>query len=306
MQTLGITKVVNSLISNRALVYQLTRRNIQIRFRGAALGVLWSLVTPILMLAMYTFVFGTILKVRWIQQEGGNLEFATILFSGLIVHTYLSECLQHSVDLITSNRQYVKKVVFPLTSLAWVAVLTSLFQASISTAVLLLYLVLAQNTLHWTLIAVPFLLLPLMLIALGASWIIAATAVYLRDISQMISLITLALLFISPVFYERSMLPEALQQWLYLNPITWIVEQMRGVVLEGKVPDLVGYIWYTILAFLVAWLGNVWFQRLRPGFADVVCSSGTGRGPRQVLPDLSASCRSITGGHFRATSEISR
>ena len=270
MQALGISEVVNSLISNRALVYQLTRRNIQIRFRGAALGILWSLVTPILMLAMYTFVFGTILKVRWIQQQGGNLEFATILFSGLIVHTYFSECLQHSVDLITSNRQYVKKVIFPLTSLAWVAVLTSLFQAAISTAVLLLYLVLAQNTLHWTLIVVPFLFFPLMLIELGASWIIAATAVYLRDISQMIGLITLALLFVSPVFYERSMLPEAWQPWLYLNPITWIVEQMRGAVLYGELPDLGGYIIYTVVAFLVAWLGNVWFQRLRPGFADVV------------------------------------
>ena len=270
MQAFGISEVVNSLISNRALVYQLTRRNIQIRFRGTALGILWSLVTPILMLVMYTFVFGTILKVRWIQQQGGNLEFATILFSGLIVHTYFSECLQHSVDLITSNRQYVKKVVFPLTSLAWVAVLTSLFQAAISTAVLLLYLMLAQNTLHWTLIVVPFLFFPLMLIALGASWIIAATAVYLRDISQMIGLITLALLFVSPVFYPVSSLPEALQPLLYLNPITWVIEQVRGAILWGVLPDLVEYIKYTVIAFLVAWLGVVWFQRLRPGFADVV------------------------------------
>ena len=270
MQALGISEVVNSLISNRALVYQLTRRNIQIRFRGAALGILWSLVTPVLMLAMYTFVFGIILKVRWIQQQGGNLEFATILFSGLIVHTYFSECLQHSVDLITSNRQYVKKVIFPLTSLAWVAVLTSLFQAAISTAVLLLYLVLAQNTLHWTLIVVPFLLFPLMLIALGASWIISATAVYLRDISQMIGLITLALLFLSPVFYPVSSLPEALQSLLYLNPITWVIEQVRGAILWGELPDPLGYIKYTAMAFLVAWFGVVWFQRLRPGFADVV------------------------------------
>ena len=270
MQALGISEVANSLISNRALVYQLTRRNIQIRFRGTALGILWSLVTPILMLVMYTFVFGTILKVRWIQQQGGNLEFATILFSGLIVHTYFSECLQHSVDLITSNRQYVKKVVFPLTSLAWVAVLTSLFQAVISTVVLLLYLMLAQNTLHWTLIVVPFLFFPLMLIALGASWIIAATAVYLRDISQMIGLITLALLFVSPVFYPVSSLPEALQPLLYLNPITWVIEQVRGAILWGVLPDLVEYIKYTVIAFLVAWLGVVWFQRLRPGFADVV------------------------------------
>jgi lipopolysaccharide transport system permease protein len=270
MQVLGISEVVNSLVSNRALVYQLTRRNIQIRFRGAALGILWSLVTPILMLVMYTFVFGTILKVRWIQQEGGNLEFATILFSGLIVHTYFSECLQYSVDLITSNRQYVKKVVFPLTSLAWVAVLTALFQAAISTVILLLYLMFAQNILHWTIIIVPFLLFPLMLIALGASWIISATAVYLRDISQVIGLITLALLFLSPVFYPVSSLPDVLQPLLYLNPITWVIEQVRGAILWGELPDLGGYIKYTLIGLLVAWVGVVWFQRLRPGFSDVV------------------------------------
>ena len=270
MQALEIPEVLNSLISNRGLVFQLTRRNIQIRFRGTALGFFWSLVTPILMLVMYTFVFGTILKVRWIQQQGGNLEFAPILFSGLIVHAYFSECLQQSVDLITSNRQYVKKVVFPLTSLGWVAVLTPLFQAAISTAVLLLYLLLIQPPLPWTIIVVPFLFLPLMLVALGASWVIAATVVYLRDIGQIIGLITLVLLFVSPVFYERSSLPEMLQPWLYLNPITWIVEQVRGAVLWGEWPDLVGYIKYTVVAFLVAWFGIVWFQRLRPGFADVV------------------------------------
>ena len=109
-----------------------------------------------------------------------------------------------------------------------------------------------------------------MLVALGASWIIAATAVYLRDISQMIGLITLALLFVSPVFYPVSSLPEALQPLLYLNPITWVIEQVRGAILWGEWPDLVGYIKYTVIAFLVAWLGVVWFQRLRPGFADVV------------------------------------
>jgi len=222
------------------------------------------------MLAMYTFVFGTIFKIPWKSQGGGNLEFAAFLFSGLIVHSYFSECLQQSVDLITSNKQYVKKVVFPLTSLAWVAVLTALFQVEISTVVLLIFLSVFYDIFHWHSIFIPVLLLPLMLVALGASWIIAATAVYLRDISQMIGLITLVLLFVSPVFYERSMLSEALQPWLYLNPITWIIEQMRGALLYGELPDLVGYIIYTVMAFLVAWLGNACFQRLRPGFADVV------------------------------------
>ena len=267
---LSLFGVVGSFSDNRALIYQLTRRNLQIRYRGAALGVIWSVVTPILMLIIYTFVFGTILKVPWKPQEGGNLEFATFLFSGLIVHAYFSECLQLSVNLISSNRQYVKKVVFPLESLAWVAVLTALFQAAISSAVLLIYLLLRHGTLHWTIVFVPLLFFLLMLVALGASWVISATAVYLRDISQLIGLITLMLLFVSPVFYPVSSVPEALQSLFYINPITWIVEQMRSLVLWGVLPDVPGLVIYVIVAFLVAWLGLVWFQRLRPGFADVV------------------------------------
>jgi lipopolysaccharide transport system permease protein len=149
-------------------------------------------------------------------------------------------------------------------------VLTALFQAAISSAVLLIYLLLRHGTLHWTIVFVPLLFFLLMLVALGASWVISATAVYLRDISQLIGLITLMLLFVSPVFYPVSSVPEALQSLFYINPITWIVEQMRSLVLWGVLPDVPGLVIYVIVAFLVAWLGLVWFQRLRPGFADVV------------------------------------
>ena len=266
----NVLGVVSSLTDNRTLVYQLTRRSIHIRYRGAALGIIWSVITPILMLIIYTFVFGTILKVPWKPEAGGNLEFATFLFSGLIVHAYFSECMQFSVDLISSNRQYVKKVIFPLESFAWVAAFTALFQAIISSGVLLIYLLIRHGTLHWTVVFVPLLFLLLMFVALGASWVISATAVYLRDVGQLINLVTLVLLFVSPVFYPISSVPKAFQPFFYLNPITWIVEQMRGLVLEGVFPDVYGLLVYIIAAFLVAWLGHVWFERLRPGFADVV------------------------------------
>lgn len=262
--------IFKCLFGNRNLVYQLTRRNILARFQGAALGALWSFFTPILMLVVYTFVFGTILEIRWIEQKGGNLEFATILFSGLIIHSYFSECLQNSVDLITSNRQYVKKVVFPLESMAWVAILTSLFQMVISTGVLLLYLIFVNQALPWTIILLPLIVFPLMLFALGISWIISSTTVYVRDVSQIIGPITLILLFVSPVFYPVSSLPDNFQFLLYLNPITWAVEQSRNVILWGLVPGITGYLSYTIISILIGWFGYLWFRRLRPGFSDVI------------------------------------
>jgi lipopolysaccharide transport system permease protein len=222
------------------------------------------------MLVVYTFVFGTILEIRWIEQKGGNLEFATILFSGLIIHSYFSECLQNSVDLITSNRQYVKKVVFPLESMAWVAILTSLFQMVISTGVLLLYLLFVNQAFPWTIVLLPLIIFPLMLFALGISWIISSTTVYVRDVSQIIGPITLILLFVSPVFYPVSSLPDNFQFLLYLNPITWAVEQSRNVILWGLVPGITGYLSYTIISILIGWFGYLWFRRLRPGFSDVI------------------------------------
>ncbi|MBO67837.1 MAG: sugar ABC transporter permease [Acidiferrobacteraceae bacterium] len=260
----------NNLIFSWGLVYQLTRRNIQIRYRGSILGLLWSLVTPILMLAMYTFVFGTILDLRWTDQEGGNPEFATILFSGLIVHAYFSECLHMSVDLIPSNRQYVKKVVFPLTSLTLVVILTAAFQMIVSTFVLLLYLVIVERALVWTVVLIPVAIFPLMLMAMGFSWMIAASAVYFRDLGQLVGLVTLALLFISPVFYETSRLPDVMQPWLYANPITWIIESVRALLFDGKVPSVIEYLIYLVAAFSVSVAGLLLFRKLRPGFSDVI------------------------------------
>jgi len=260
----------NNLIFSLGLVWQLTRRNIQIRYRGSVLGIFWSLVTPVLMLAMYTFVFGTILELRWTDQEGGNPEFATILFSGLIVHAYFSECLNVSVDLIPSNRQYVKKVVFPLSSLTLIVILTALFQMIVSTGVLLLYLVIVERALPWTIICIPILFFPLMVMALGFSWIISSSAVYFRDLGQLVGLITLALLFISPVFYETSRLPKVIQPWLYANPITWIIESIRGLLFQGRIPNVFEYLIYLGVAIIVSILGLLWFQKLRPGFSDVI------------------------------------
>ena len=137
-------------------------------------------------------------------------------------------------------------------------------------AVLFIFLFVFYDIFYWTIIFVPFLLLPLMLVSLGVSWIISATAVHVRDINQGIGLIILMLLFMSPVFYERSSIPEALQPWMYINPITWIIEQMRNVIFLEKLPDFIGYIKYTVAAFLIAWFGNVWFRRLSSGFSDII------------------------------------
>jgi len=248
----------------------LAKRAILGRYRGTALGLLWSLVTPLLMLGVYTFVFGTILQVRWELQGGGNAEFAAILFSGMIVHGILAECLTQASTLIVSNPQYVKKVVFPLEALPWVTVMSAFFQGVISTGILLTYLFITQGGIPGTAVFFPIPLLALVFVCIGVGWLIAATAVYLRDIAQMMGLLSTVLFFMAPILYPKSALPESFQPLLYLNPLTYIIEQFRSVVLWGQLPDWTGLTLYTLAAIVIAWLSLAWFQKTRNGFADVL------------------------------------
>ena len=262
--------IPGSLIEHRFVIGQLAKRAILGRYRGTILGLLWSLLTPLLLLAVYTFVFGTILQVRWTSQSGGNAEFAAILFSGMLVHGILAECLTQASTLIVSNPQYVKKVVFPLEALPWVTVISAFFQGVISTGILLAYLLIAQGGIPWTAILFPIPLFALVFVCIAVGWLIAATAVYLKDIAQMMGLLSTVLFFMAPILYPKSALPEEFQPLLYLNPLTYIIEQFRAVVLWGQLPDWTGLTLYTLAAIVAAWLSLAWFQKTRKGFADVL------------------------------------
>lgn len=265
-----MTAMFACLVRHWPLVQQLTRRAVTGRYRGSVFGIAWTLVVPLFMLAVYTFVFGSVLRVRWGGAQQNNLDFASVLFAGMILHGMLSECLARAPSLITGNVQFVKKVVFPLEILPWVSVLTALFQAAVSLAILVLYLGFTQFELHWTVIFVPVVVLPLLIVALGASWGLAALSVYLRDIGQLIGILITVLLFLSPIFYPIDALPVQLRELIYLNPLTLIVEQLRDVVIWGRPPDAGPLALYYAVALVLALIGYQLFQRLRPGFADVV------------------------------------
>ena len=265
----------SSYRSNHFVIHQLTRRAVLSRYRGTALGLVWSLLTPMLMLAIYTFVFGLVLEIRWPVQEGGQAQFAAILFSGMIVHSLLSDCLIQSTTLISDNPQYVKKVVFPLEALPWVTVLSALFQAGISLAVLILYLFGlylfgGDHVFGWSVIFLPLPFIMLSIVCLGIGWFVSAAAVYFRDISQLMGVINTVLFFMAPILYPKSALPESIQFLLYLNPITFPIEQLRNFLLWNRAPDILGIGIYTTVALVFSYLGFLWFERVRKGFADVL------------------------------------
>jgi len=223
------------------------------------------------MLAVYTFVFGVVFKARWGQGSGqSDLEFALNLFAGLIVHAFFAECASKAPNLVVSSTQYVKKVIFPLEVIAWVTVGSALFHWLVSFVILLAFFVIAHGAINFSVVYVPIIILPFVLFLVGMVWLLAAVGTYLRDIGQIIGVVVTVTLFLSPIFYPVSALPEALQSYIYLNPLTAIIEQIRRVTLLGMAPDWTVLSMYYLFGFAVIWIGFAVFQKLRKGFADVL------------------------------------
>ena len=272
MQSFPISplEMLATIWRNRYLIKTTTIREIQGRYRGSSIGIIWSLINPLFMLAVYTFVFSEIFNARWHGGGASKGEFALVLFAGLIVFNLFSECLNKAPQLILSNVNYVKKVVYPLEILPVVSLGSALFHTMISLAVWLVAYFVFFDVPHLTVLYFPLILLPLMIITLGLSWILASLGVYLRDINQFITLFTTALMFLSPVFYSAEILPPEFRQLMYFNPLTTVIEQTRNVLYLGKQPDFDILAVYWIAAFIIAWIGFAWFQKTRKGFADVL------------------------------------
>jgi lipopolysaccharide transport system permease protein len=273
MQPYSVSPVQISrlLFARRSLIWQLTKRDVIGRYRGSALGLLWSFFNPLLMLAVYTFVFGYVFKAHWGPGNGGSrAEFAVTLFAGMIVFQIFAECINKAPLLIVSNPNFVKKVVFPLEILPAVTCLSALFHAAISSIVLAIGILFVKGSLPLTVLLWPLLLLPFALLLMGVSWFLASLGVFIRDIAQSIGLITVIFNFMSPIFYPASALPERIRPFLFLNPVTFVVEQSRALLISGTVPDIPSYAAYFGASLVVFALGAIWFQRSRKGFADVL------------------------------------
>lgn len=268
----SLKTIIKSCFTNRNLIYQMTKREITGRYRGSVMGILWTFINPILMLSVYTFVFSVVFKARWGTGalSESKSDFAVILFAGLLVHTLFAEALSRAPTLIIGNANYVKKVVFPLEILSISNLLSVLFHTFISILVLLVAFIIFNGYLHWTVLLMPLVLFPLVVFTLGLSWFLSSLGVYLRDVGQTISIIVTILMFLSPIFYPISALPKEFQSLIMLNPLTFIIEQSRNVLIWGKMPDFYGLAIYSVISIVIMWLCFVWFQKTRKGFADVL------------------------------------
>ena len=264
--------LTDSLWRHRQLIVQMAKREVIGRYKGSVMGLTWSFFNPVFMLVVYTFVFSEIFKSKWGSGPASDskTEFAVLLFAGMIVQGLFSDMLNRAPALILSNVNYVKKVIFPLEILPIIALVATLFHSLVSMCVLLLAFFIFNGYLNWTIFYVPIVLLPMIILTAGLSWMLSALGVYLRDIGQTIVIITTILMFLSPVFYPITAVPEQFRPIIMANPLTFIIEQVRDVLIWGNQPNWTGLAVYGIISLLVAWSGYSFFQKIRKGFADVL------------------------------------
>ncbi|TKC91790.1 ABC transporter permease [Trinickia terrae] len=269
----GPVSLLCGLWRHRQIIAQMTRREVLGRYKGSAMGLAWSFFQPLFMLTVYTFVFSEVFKARW-GGAGGAIQsktgFAMLLFAGLIVLNLFSEVINRAPTLVIANVNFVKKVVFPIEVLPVSAMGAALFHSCVSVAVLLCAVFVFNGSLAWTVVFFPLVLLPLVIVTLGLAWILASLGVFLRDVGQTIGLLTTVLMFLSPVFYPVTAVPPRFRPFIMANPLTFIIEQTRDVLIWGRTPDWLGLSVYMLAACSVAWAGYAWFQKTRKGFADVL------------------------------------
>ncbi len=254
---------------NKTFTLSLIRREIEGRYRGAYGGLLWYIINNLMLLTIYSFVFGTIFKARW-HIPGAEGNFSVHLFLGMIMFNVFAECISRAPISITGNANYVKRVVFPLEVLPVVNMGAALFNFAVGVVVLACLAFALGAHIHWQIVWLPVLLLPVVLLVLGLSWFLAAIGVYVRDVTHIVGFVVISTMFMSPIFFPGSAFPEKFRSWMLANPMTFPIEAGRAAALQGQTPDLVMLGIMTLAGLVVAHMGYTLFQATRKGFADVL------------------------------------
>jgi len=253
------------------LLLSLTSRDINKKYKESMLGALWGLVVPLIMLGIYTVIFSTIFSAQWKGvQVHSKVDYAVLLFIGLIVYNFFAESLTRAPTAVLHNPNLVKKVVFPLEVLPPVVVLSSLYNAGVAAIALAFFILFSSFTFHWALLLLPILVVPLLMLTLGVTYLFASLGVFFRDVDQFAALLARVLQYLTPVLYPSIIFPDAIGKWMRLSPLAVYVEQIRALIVSGTLPNWGLYAWAVGWSLLIFFVGYWWFQRTRRAFADVV------------------------------------
>jgi lipopolysaccharide transport system permease protein len=259
------------LWSERDLIGQFTRREVEGRYRSSLLGIAWSFITPLVLLLVYTFVFGVVLKQRWPGLGSDGLaQFGLVLFAGLIAFGIFSECVNRAPGLIVGTPNYVKRVVFPLEFLPVSVLGSALFHAAISLTVLLAAHLALGGPPHWTWLLIPLVLLPIVFISLGLLWAFSSLGVFIRDLTYTVTLVVQVLFFVTPIVYPIEAIPLSLRSVIQYNPLASVIETLRAVIFAGVLTGWRSLLVSSAVGLVVMIVGYAWFMKTRRAFGDVI------------------------------------
>lgn len=264
-------KSLTELRKRTYLVRQYLRRQIALRYKSTALGVAWSLVNPLFMLAVYTVIFGVVMKAHF--GSGSNetpFDYGLMIFCSLNLFNLCGEMITKAPRLIVIQPNLVKKVVFPLEILPVVSMLDALVHCMIAFVPLLVAVIIAHHSVPWSFLWLPIFLLPTSLLALGSGLFLSALGVFVRDIENMVAPVITLLLLGSAIFYPATNMSGPLKIWFDVNPITVIVDGARRSLIWGQAPDLTSLAVVTLAAGIFAFLASAFFLKAKPAFADVM------------------------------------
>lgn len=262
--------IVKTVFRDRELIYALAQREITAKYKGSYLGLIWAVLQPVMMLAVYTLVFTTVFHARWGGTQASKSDFAIALFAGLMVFNLFSECIGKAPGSVTQNPNYVTKVVFPLEILCIVNLLAALVQYGISFVVWLIFYIICGYKPNLLIIMLPIVMCPLLMLILGISWGVAAVGVYIKDLGQVITFGLSVLLFVTPVLYPVDSLNGLYRYIVGINPLTKCVEFIRNLTMFGRLPDMGDFVLLLVTTYMVMVVGYALFERLKEGFADVI------------------------------------
>jgi lipopolysaccharide transport system permease protein len=259
-----------SLWNSRWLLTPLVKRQMAARYKGSHLGFLWTLLNPLALLGIYTFVFSVILQTRWPQGQGSHSEFALALFAGLIPFNFLSETLQAAPNAVFSYRTYIRKTAFPLEILPLANLGAVLVQSLCSLCILLAGTWLIRGSIPGTVLLLALIYPPIILMCTGLAWFIAALGVYLRDTAHIVNIGLLMLFFLTPIFYPVTAVPEPYRFIAWLNPWCFITESFRNAAVWGRPPGIGALFLAWIGAMVVCQAGYAFFTARKKDFPDLV------------------------------------
>ncbi len=263
----------NNLIRQKYLIYALVKRDIMGRYKGSIFGVIWSIIEPVVLLIIYTVVFGGLFKLR-LEYDTSLTSYSLYVFCGIIVWLAICEGLNRCTTVVIENASLVKKVIFPGEVLPLEVVLSAIVHQCIGLIVLLAGLLILKGSIPWTWLLIPLLILPQLLLTIGIGWLVASIGVFIRDIRQAVALGTLCWMFLTPIFYPASIISNFAQGrlsfWLTINPIAALIHNYRLILLRGELPEWYKFIYTLLLGIILSVIGLWCFNKTKKAFVDVI------------------------------------